>query len=340
MSHNLGETETLARALIAHHGSLWSIELARERSSVLTELTELIANVNEHEIHLMHKLLQITAELESGNSASALQEISTFATIANQLRRPDLMWYSQLFDSMLALLEGRFNETNELADRFRATGVRAKDANAIHAHATQIAIFNLESGRGNEILPVIRSVVDRFPSVDGWRCALAYLLVECGRLDEAQVELARLAACNFENFANRETDSISLNLLAATAARLNDTDCCSILYRRLLPAGDTHTIIAYAVAYFGPVADRLGQLASVARDWDRSFEHFEQAIRSCERVGSYPWLAHVQTHFAEALIARGHQADIERAAQLIQKAAEIANRLGMRHVRNRIDRIH
>jgi hypothetical protein len=307
--------------------------------NLLDELDSIMPEVPNPEVQLMHILLKITADLEKGNATSAHHQIASFTTIADQYRRPDLMWYSQLFDSMLALLAGRFGEITDLAEKFRKTGCRAKDANVVHAHAAQIAIYKFEIGHGNEIVHIVRSLVDQFPTVAGWRCALAFLLSELGRLDESRIELERLATFEFDDFRDRETDSIALNLLASTAAQLNDKKRCALLYNRLLPAHELHTIIAYAVAYFGPVSDRLGQLAAVANNWEISFQHFDRAIQSCERIGSYPWLAHVQTHYAEALIARGENSDQTQIETLISRSSETANRLAMGHLTRRIDRI-
>jgi tetratricopeptide (TPR) repeat protein len=240
---------------------------------------------------------------------------------------------------MTALLAGRFDEIPNLAEIFRKTGNRARDTNAIHAHATQIAICKFETGQPDEVLPVLRTLVDEFPTVAGWRCALAFLLAESGQFDETRIELERLATFDFEDFRDRETDSISLNLLASTAAQLDDKTKCEILYERLLPAEELHTVIAYAVAYFGPVSDRLGQLAAVAHEWEIAFQHFDRAVQSCERVGSYPWLAHVQAHYAEALITRGNAADQTRIRNLITRSYKTANRLSMKHLTRRIDRI-
>jgi len=175
-------------------------------------------------------------------------------------------------------------------------------------------------------------LIAQHPTILGWRCTLAFLLAETGRHPEAKRELESLAIHNFADFKNRESDAIALNLLATTCVHLNDTPRARILYQILSPAADSHTVIAYAVAYFGPVADRLGQLASILSDWDAALSHFHTAIHKCTELGAVPWLAHVQHNFARALFRRNAEGDTEKASDLLDQSLKIAESLQMKHL--------
>ena len=275
--------------------------------------------------------------LERGEISRVHQEIAIFEQIASRLRRPDLLWYSQLFDAMIALLVGRFADAEDLADQFRATGLRAQDKNAIHSYAAHLAVCRFELGRADQMVDIVRSLAAQHPTVLGWPSTLAFLLAETGQYHEARDEFERLARHNFTDFSNREGDSISLNLLASTCVGLNDLARAKSLYDILSPLSQLHTVIAYAVAYFGPVADRLGQLASILERWDDATTHFQYALASCKAIGALPWLAHVQHNYARALLRRNRDDDRQTAARLIDQSFEIAQELRMAHLLQKLN---
>jgi DNA-binding winged helix-turn-helix (wHTH) protein/tetratricopeptide (TPR) repeat protein len=332
MARRLQDPLTLAKALIAYHGTLWGPSDLDKRNAVLDEIRALAGAIPNPEIQLMHQLLSITASLEQGDISAVHHEISVFQQIASLLRRPDILWYSEMFDALIALLVGRFSDAENLANKFHATGLRAQDNNVTHAYAAQLAVRNLELARTDEIINSVQLLVDQHPTVLGWRCTLAFFLAEARRYPDARREFERLAINDFAEFNSRESDAISLNLLGSTCAHLNDLPRARTLYRILSPASQLHTVIAYAVAYFGPVADRLGQLAAIMHRWDAAIDHFEFAIESSRQLGALPWLAHVQHNYARALLTRNLKRDAERAAQLIEQSLQISQSLGMPHL--------
>ena len=229
----------------------------------------------------MHKLLTITAQLESGNIKEVDREIQEFQRIALRIRMSAILWYSELFAAMRALMLGNFTSAENYGKRFLKSGIQAKDQNAIHAYAAQSAFLKLELGDVREILSPTRLLADKNPSIAGWRATLTYLLAELGDFTAAKRALSDLEANDFAAFDQHESDGISLNLAASSAALVHDEKNAQTLYEILLPAAQNHTVIAYAVAYFGPVSDRLGQLAATLGIWDASFSHFEDALRRC-----------------------------------------------------------
>jgi tetratricopeptide (TPR) repeat protein len=332
MARELQDPPTLAKALIAYHGTLWGPNQFFKRSATLTEIAILAAKISDPEIQLMHKLLSITVSLEAGDISRVHHEISVFRKIASPLRRPDVLWYSQLFDGMIALLAGRFSDAERFAETFHATGLRAQDNNVTHAYAAQLAVRYFELGRTNQVIDAVQLLATQHPSVLGWRSTLAFLLAEAGRYPEAKREFERLAAHDFLEFNNRESDAIALNLLGSTCVHLSDLPRARLLYEKLSPAANSHTVIAYAVAYFGPVADRLGQLASILHDWDAAINHFEFAIDKCNELGALPWLAHVQHNYACALLRRNLETDVVKATNLVDQSLRTAENLGMKHL--------
>ena len=54
-------------------------------------------------------------------------------------------------------------------------------------------MFNIrrEQGRLAEVEPSVRRFIDLYPMLKAWRAALALLLIELGRVDEARAEFER-----------------------------------------------------------------------------------------------------------------------------------------------------
>jgi tetratricopeptide (TPR) repeat protein len=326
----------VAKALFSYHGCLWRPDQIAQRKALLGELNEITLAAADIELRLMCKLLLITQSLELSSIEIVQNEISEFRSLAKQTRRPGLIWYAQLFDAMIATLRGKFSDAAVAAQEFRRTGERARDKNVIHAFATQNAILAYETGRSAEIIPAIRALIAEYPAVTGWRCTLAYLLAEIGDIEAARHEFEFLARHDFSDFNHRETDAISLNLLATTCSRLGDQPRAKRLYDLLLPASRLSTVIAYAVAYHGPVADRLGQLSSVLGDPVAANEHFQHAIQSCHAIDSPPWLARVQYHFSEAKLQMNKPSERIQAELLLEQSKATASRLGMTQLLNQI----
>jgi DNA-binding winged helix-turn-helix (wHTH) protein/tetratricopeptide (TPR) repeat protein len=336
MARELNDPQTLATALLAHHGCHWGPGQLRTRESILNELESISSRIEDADTHLVFKLLQITYCIESGNTPELHRQLTIFRHVAMGQRRPSLVWYSELFDAMLALLRGSFDQARVLAEQFRITGQRAADQNAVHAYAAQRAIIEFEAGRTDQLISAVRALADGYPTVSGWRCTLAYLLSEVGKTDAAQDEIDVLAANHFTEYSHRATDGIALNLIAAACANLKNRTHSRLLYEILSPAKSTDTVIAYAVAYFGPVADRLGQLAAIAGEQEKAERHFDFAITRCKRIGSPPWLARVEYHYAQSLVLRGTSSGYQKAKLVASHSAEIAHRLRMTHLANQV----
>src|SRR4029079_9805465 len=91
--------------------------------------------------------------------------------------------------------------------------------NAANAYAQ--AMFNIrrEQGRLVEVEPALRRFIDIYPMLQAWRAALALLLVELGRLDEARAEFETVAADELPRDANW---LIAVTLLAEVCGALGD----------------------------------------------------------------------------------------------------------------------
>ncbi len=78
----------------------------------------------------------------------------------------------------------------------------------------------------------------------------------------------------------------------------------------------------------GSVERTLGVLAATLERWEDAEQHFAAAAEIHERLGAKLFLARTWLNWGGALLARGEEADSERALDLIERATELAREHG------------
>ena len=81
---------------------------------------------------------------------------------------------------MIALLEGRLTEAEELIDAAHSLGERAQGWSAAVTYRLQLYVLRREQGRLEEIEPLIRRSVDEYPTYPIWHCVLVHMLARAG----------------------------------------------------------------------------------------------------------------------------------------------------------------
>src|SRR5581483_9197094 len=129
-------------------------------------------------------------------------------------------------------------------------------------YAIQILAIRRDQGRMGELEQTTRQLVADNPGRLAWRAALANLLCEEGRLEEAREEFERLAAHDFEDVPKDLDWMIAMTLLSDVCAALGDAERAALLYERLEPYADLNVVIGLAAACLGSAAGYLGKLAA------------------------------------------------------------------------------
>jgi tetratricopeptide (TPR) repeat protein len=248
--------------------------------------------------------------------------------VAHELRQPSQEWLVGVYRGMLALLEGRFAEAEELISATHERGGRAQSWNATVCFRLQLCHLRREQGRLAEVRSLARRSIDEFPTYPIWRCAWAQMAAELGETAEASGVLEGLAAERFQALPLDEEWIASVVLLADAAATLGDVANAAVLHDLLLPYAD-RVVMSYPEISLGAVSRYLGLAAATAGRWDDATRSFEAALRINERIGARPWVAHTRRDQARALLARGAPGDGERARALLAQARDAYRALGM-----------
>jgi tetratricopeptide (TPR) repeat protein len=254
-------------------------------------------------------------------------EVEELARYGEQLRSPYCQGLAVLWRAALAFLDGRFAEVEPLANE--ALGICSDDANFQNSWAGQMFHLHGETGRLDEIKPLVAAMVDQNPGLAAFRAALAYTHASLGELDDARRHFEVLAADDFDGVPRDLLWPASLGLMSEACVLLDDrirAGALSGLFRRhagllVVAAGGSHCM--------GAVDRYLGMLASTDRRWAAAEGHFDAALELEEGLGSEPLTARTRHWYGRMLLARDGPGDRSKASELFSRSLETAERLGM-----------
>jgi DNA-binding SARP family transcriptional activator/tetratricopeptide (TPR) repeat protein len=323
------DPRTLATCLDARHYALWLPENVEERLEVAAELRRVAEQTGDPELELQGAGWTIIDLMELGDIQGVDIQIAAASKLAEALHRPIWLWWTSLFRGARAQLAGEFDEAERLAQETLAIGQRGQAENALHYYAQ--AMFNIrrEQGRLAEVEGAVRGFIELYPAIPAWRSALALLLLELGRPDEARAEFERAAAGGFADIPHDANWLIAVTLLAEVCGGLGDGERAGELYGLLEPYAGRNVVVGRNATNNGSASRLLGILASARGEWDLAERHFHAAQRMHTQMGARPWYARTQVAHAEMLLRRASNGDDARASELLADAILIADALGM-----------
>src|SRR4051794_35348172 len=329
IARRIGDLRTLATCLDARHYALWLPENVASRLEVAAELRRVAEETGDPELELQGAGWTIIDLMELGDIEGVDIQIAAASKLAEALHRPIWLWWTSLFRGARAQLDGRFDEAERLAQETLAIGQRGQAENALHYYAQ--AMFNIrrEQGRLAEVEGAVRGFIELYPAIPAWRSALALMLIELGRPDEARAEFDEVAGDGFAAFPRDANWLIAITLLAEVCGALGDSLRAGELYALLEPYAGRNVIVGRNATCNGSASRLLGILAAAQGAWEVAERHFEDAQAMHARMGARPWHARTQVSYAEMLLARRGIGDAERASEMLADAIVVADALGM-----------
>jgi DNA-binding SARP family transcriptional activator len=329
MARRIGDRATVAYALGGYIEALQlSPDYTPEVLERANELVEVALEVGDKELAWDGCEHLFCASLELGDPGSANEAVEAMARLAEQLRQPAQDWGATVYRALLALLEGRLAEAEQLILRARSLGERAVSWNAAVSYGLQVYLLRWEQGRLEEVEELVRASVEEYPTYPIWRCVLAHMAAELGHGAESRDAFEGLAADDFSGLPFDEEWLVGMGFLAETARLLGDTARAAVLYRLLLPYAE-RVAVAYPEISTGSVARGLGLLAGMLGRWDEAVNHFESAVQVNRHMGARSWVAHTRHDYALMLLERAGPGDRERASGLLAEAEATCGDLGM-----------
>ncbi len=337
IARRLGERVTLARALDARHNSLLGPDDLEERVALGIELLEVAHEGGDPETILGAHQRRVNDLLELGRIRDLDIVIDAHGRLAERIRLPGSNYWTAVWRSMRAMLEGDLMAAERLTARAMELGDLAEEPNARLICSMQVALIGRERGEGELVVESVRRFAEQYPQFPGIRAFLAVIYADLGRMHEARSHLELLAGARFADFPRDAVWMTTMCWCATLCARLGDRDRAEAVYAHFLPFADRNVILADAFACAGSAAGYLGLLASTMGRFDEAKRHFEDALARNREMGARGWTTFTQINYAEMLLVRGVPGDREEAARLLDETTSTATELGLKLLLGRTD---
>jgi DNA-binding CsgD family transcriptional regulator len=278
---------------------------------------------------------RIASFIAIGDLQGARIELALLFDVAGRMRQPFALHVAEQYASAIALCDGRLREAEAAAERSREWSRLLAGRDPSSVYGIQMFGIRREQGRLAELAPAVRALAAS-ERAESWRPGLAALMAELGMVREAGAELDRIRAEGLDRL-RPSLWLASLTYLADVCAIIGDAAMAELVYAELLPHSGSSVMIGHAVACYGAADRYLGMLAAAFGDRDRAAAHFEAALARDRAAGAATWVAHTAHEYGRLLRAGGDPDDAGRAEELLAEAAELARRIGMRGL---LERIH
>jgi class 3 adenylate cyclase len=254
--------------------------------------------------------------------------LDNMSRLANMSRSPVNLGLALMCRSMVAGLEGRFDEVDELAAEILTLGRRLRDRGMVAGVGAVVLPVRREQGRLDELEMATRRTIELSPVGVAYRVCLTQILCELGRHTEAADHFEALSADHFDAIPHDLLHTWSLCALSEVAAALDDVQRAPVLIDLLRPMAGTAAMMS-GVCFYGAVDRYLGIQEICLHRYDEAVKDLEAALTFHERMRANAWSARTQYDLARALLGRDQPGDRPRAVSFLNECLEMAHDIGM-----------
>jgi hypothetical protein len=322
IARNDGDDDALGFSLWTQHDQLWGLGHAAERLALTRELAIIARRIGNHEMEQYAVSLSWVATLELGDPAYRDRFREFLATVAEH-PETTVAPAAYIDDSIIATLQGRFEEAAELLSRGYERMTQAEHFEFMHFHLRWATA--LLQGNHDELGDVrARSVAVKYPYP-----ALLEGITAVTRGDAATARRCLVELESSREPMSKAYESLLVRLRAQVAAATGDVARCAALLDELAPHAGSWLMSLYGCDFGGPVTLWLGHLALACGDVAAAVSYFESARDEADRLDARPWSVLARAGLAEAL---GEPA-VELRAAVAREAAD----LGMRQLASDVE---
>ena len=153
---------------------------------------------------------------------------------AEQRNEPFGLSLNAMFRAMRALMRGRFEDSERLAQQAFAIGQPLQTETAAGVFGLQMFALRREQGRLKEVEPVVRMFVQQNTAAAAWRPGLAVIYSELGLTADARAEFENLAQHDFADLPRDFVWMGTMTYLVDICTFLGDRARADTLYRILI----------------------------------------------------------------------------------------------------------
>ncbi|HEY3021027.1 MAG TPA: AAA family ATPase, partial [Solirubrobacteraceae bacterium] len=277
MARRAGDRAQLALLLANRHATIWGPDNLDERLALADEGLALALEVGDRSRERWAHFLRFVDRLESGDVATADRALDEFARTADELGQPFYRWYAALMRRTRALMDGAMADAERLGHELGELW-HSDDGDDVWARTVQDIPLRWQQGRLSEVRRALEDGVRRYASIPAYRCLLAWVDAETGRVDAARRELDRLVGGGLAELPCDEQWLAAVANLAAAAAAIGHDGVAGALRERLAPHASRLVLFDAGWACLGPCARHLGVLAELQGERDAAVAHLEHAL--------------------------------------------------------------
>ena len=266
-----------------------------------TEILQAAANAGNQELMMAGNAWLAVDLLEHGDRVGVDAQMEAFEAGAQRLRQPQFSWQATVWRAMIALMDGRLQDAERLAQDALSIGMRQDALTAGQYYAGQLLAIRREQLSLTELEQAARELVAANADRPIWRLALAILLCDGGRLDEARSVLEPFTEPVVRSLTRDLDWTMTMTVMAETAVILEDRPRARLLYELLAPHSGTVCVIGAGAVCRGPIDGYLGMLAHTVGERETALGHLRAAIELDRRLRAPLQLAYTQIEYARAL---------------------------------------
>lgn len=266
--------------------------------------------------------------LAAGDLSAMDAEVLAFRRLAEPLRTPAYQWWPTLWSAMRALLEGRHQAAEERALAAFQIGERSSPALSFFNLSFLLFFLRREQGRLAEMEQATRDYAASHSDVPALRVALALLLAELGRLEEARAALAAFDGPAVERLHDRNWPASWFQLARATFLA-GDAGLAAALLDGQHRPHERCIQVSLGTVCLGAADLGTAWLLHTSGDLDAADEHYRSAEALNARIGARSWLAQAQADHARLLSERDLAGDQDASTRLLGLARDAARAIGL-----------
>ena len=335
IGRRIGDPATLAYTLDGRYSAIWNPDTVDERFAIADEIIRLSEQTGDMERAFQGRHYRMAVLIERGDVSRVVAELQVNSRFAEELHQPAQQWYVAATRAIIALLEGRFAESEELIEDTFAIGRQAESMHARGVFLLQTYALRREQERLEDIERLMREAVPDYTFWPWMQVVLMHLHAAQGRRSEVAREYDRIAMDNFTQLPFDNDWLFGMTHVVDVTSFLGDAQQAAELYSLLRPYAGRNAF-GHPEYCTGSVDRSLGVLAAMMDRSDEAVRHFEAALDMNARMGARPWVAHTQHAYARFLAERSRRKDGDLAVKLLADALETSEEIGMTVLAERV----
>ena len=282
-----GDPDALQDALYTLHYAIGGPDSLAERE-ILTREIEAVAGASRSADRALIALLDVAGDrLELGDRAGAQRAREAARRVAGERPHLGMRWHLEVYDTGVALLEGRFAEVDARARAALSVGLRAEHPFARGCFNAHSALLARARGDCEALFEALAPALRAREGPTHWvKAVVARAEIEAGRPHAARARFHELAARGFADTPRNLRWIATLVEIAHLCAELAAKEQAGALHALLAPYADHHGVLPIAICYGGPVSYALARLAELRGARDEARERYDEALTACAQVGA------------------------------------------------------